>query len=1174
MANQIQFSAISDTGRVRDNNEDNLYVSSQYMKQGEQGNFQLSKTTEANSFVCAVCDGMGGEKSGERASFEAVSKLHYAVSTNGFPDMTLMEKIQEINKYIGETNAAIYNMAAGSFDFKGMGTTFVCLVIAQNQAAAMNVGDSRVYLFRDGFLKQLTRDHSESERLIRLGIITREQARGHKSRFMLNRHLGMPPEEGILEADTSEIIQLQKGDRFLLCSDGLTDMVEDEIIKDILSASTDTKEAAQILVNEALKNGGKDNVTAIVLKLDNFNGIGSTSGSRIHSIKKVSRKERSLIVALIAAIVVIIILAVAFLGNSHRSNTNESKNGFVSKNTIGAAGGTITIEGSPGITFEVPSGSFENDVSFNIRLENTDALQLPVEMNPIIPLITVEGVTSYSNKPISITVPVTIDQGSTIMAGYYNKETNTVTPITVFESAENQIELLVSHFSSILVFEISDDYISSVNEADSGFRPGVDDWQFKNDGSFLAPGGACSAQSITAQTYFMEKKITSQQSLYGKYDNLSYSTPDFWEDDCNPYRFVSIVQSQINNMMPQFMDEIAKNNNIGYILRSDAKVFKSIKYYLDAYHQPLLLYMVSGKDTHLCIAYRYQGDTIYISDPNYPGEERSVEFNRKIGEFGSFEDYQSGTRTASQFLLVDAKYFISRSVENNYWDELDSGTVSPNGFPDVIVQYRMEDGTFRDLTENSSISIAQGTTLYVRGSTALPDGKALYFKLYNLKDGQTPILLQDLSDRVDYKISDAGIYGISIWVDMKGNGNKSDCEWLDFSWFSINTGSPQIPEFPEITEPSMTSLPPSEIHTLEGTFQGSEWGDFCHIYIKGNDGADYSFLCLNMESSVDWENLDIGHKVIVMWQNIDKELTIGNTTVMQNVDEILSLELNDNTQQTEQTESSDMIQVSLANTMCGYGRLLVQEGDWIYFALDGIYRMKTDGTEINKISDTYADFLCISDGWLFGSVSGYEFYDYAAIFKVKVDGTDESVILEYKSGSINSFQIEDDQLYFGSPCEFADEYDPEGSEAGGIYRMNLDGSELRRIAEGDFYDFIVQSSWVYYGNRYTPSTSDILYKIKNDGTSISEITPDEWLAIEQSVTSPTYIDDFIEGVDIILASQSTEKYIYYYSLNTADTIGATDNSAGCPKYTLYRIDTDGTGQVEIASAYMYPFGCN
>jgi len=132
---------------------------------------------------------------------------------------------------------------------------------------------------------------------------------------MLNRHLGMPPEEGILEADISEIIQLQKGDTFLLCSDGLTDMVEDETIKDILAASIDTKEAAQMLINEALKNGGKDNVTAVVLKFDNLNlnVIGSPSGFPIYSLRKISRKKLSLIVALIAAIVVII-LVVAFLG--------------------------------------------------------------------------------------------------------------------------------------------------------------------------------------------------------------------------------------------------------------------------------------------------------------------------------------------------------------------------------------------------------------------------------------------------------------------------------------------------------------------------------------------------------------------------------------------------------------------------------------------------------------------------------------------------------------------------------------------------------------------------------------------------------------------------------------------------------------------------------------------
>jgi len=317
MTNQIQISAVSDTGYVRNNNEDNLYVDGRYMQQGKQGNFQLSKIIETKSFVYAVCDGMGGEKSGERASFEAVNRLNCAAATSAFLSMTLQEKIQDINKYIEETNSAINSMSAISFDLKGMGTTFVCLVAADDQAAAMHVGDSRAYLLREGIFTQLTRDHSESERLIRLGIITREQARGHKSRFMLNRHLGMPPEEGLLEADTSNIIKLQKYDTFLLCSDGLTDMVEDEIIKDILSDRTDSKTAAQMLVDEALKNGGKDNITAVVIKFLNIESSVILPTSRKEEYRNSQRQKILLACAVVflAALVVTVALLSGNLSN-------------------------------------------------------------------------------------------------------------------------------------------------------------------------------------------------------------------------------------------------------------------------------------------------------------------------------------------------------------------------------------------------------------------------------------------------------------------------------------------------------------------------------------------------------------------------------------------------------------------------------------------------------------------------------------------------------------------------------------------------------------------------------------------------------------------------------------------------------------------------------------------
>jgi protein phosphatase len=323
--NQIQYSAISDTGTVRENNEDNLYIDGQYMQQGKQGNFQVTKKIDSNNLIYAVCDGMGGEKGGEKASLEAVTRLRLAVENPPFVGKSLEEKIKEVNGYVSETNTAIYSLATGAFENKGMGTTFACLIIANNRAAAMNVGDSRVYLFRERKLTQLTRDHSESERLIRLGIITHEQARGHRSRFILNRHLGMPPEEGILEAESKGIVNLQRGDQFLLCSDGLTDMVDDEVIKNILSVSADTKLATQSLINEALKNGGKDNVTAIVVKLEKLSGRGYVKNSQVGAVHNIYPQRLIFLIALCVVIVIIIVFALLLNWPTNRKNKSTDK---------------------------------------------------------------------------------------------------------------------------------------------------------------------------------------------------------------------------------------------------------------------------------------------------------------------------------------------------------------------------------------------------------------------------------------------------------------------------------------------------------------------------------------------------------------------------------------------------------------------------------------------------------------------------------------------------------------------------------------------------------------------------------------------------------------------------------------------------------------------------------
>ena len=262
----IQISALSLTGPVRERNEDCLFLDGAFPAPYNRSGYQYAAESSANAQLYAVFDGMGGESAGDFASMEAVKLLQIQyprilqAAYRGLP-----QGIEAVNRYVADANLQIYNLSSEGAGRKGMGTTFAGLLVAGGQAAAMNAGDSRVYLFRGGELRQLTRDHCESERLVRLGLITSEQALTHKSRNMLNRYFGVPPEEGAMEAEVSRVGPVYPGDVFLLCSDGLTNLVNDDFIRSVLAGGQSRREAVQSLTDKAIENGGNDNVTAVLI---------------------------------------------------------------------------------------------------------------------------------------------------------------------------------------------------------------------------------------------------------------------------------------------------------------------------------------------------------------------------------------------------------------------------------------------------------------------------------------------------------------------------------------------------------------------------------------------------------------------------------------------------------------------------------------------------------------------------------------------------------------------------------------------------------------------------------------------------------------------------------------------------------------------------------------------
>jgi len=246
---EISVSVQTDVGCVRNSNED-------------AGCFLMPSdpiilATKGRLFL--VADGMGGHSGGEVASalaVETISRAYYGDSEA--PAESLRSAFEEANR-------CIYDESIADERLSGMGTTCTALVLHRNSAIAAHVGDSRLYLLREGELYLLTEDHSAVMEMVKLGIISVEQARHHEDKNVIVRALGTSP---LVEVSLWENpMAVRTGDRFLLCSDGLYDLVEDEAIRDLVLSSPDTHSACENLIDLAKEKGGFDNITVALVSI-------------------------------------------------------------------------------------------------------------------------------------------------------------------------------------------------------------------------------------------------------------------------------------------------------------------------------------------------------------------------------------------------------------------------------------------------------------------------------------------------------------------------------------------------------------------------------------------------------------------------------------------------------------------------------------------------------------------------------------------------------------------------------------------------------------------------------------------------------------------------------------------------------------------------------------------
>ncbi|MEK7873951.1 MAG: hypothetical protein AAB502_08875, partial [Chloroflexota bacterium] len=363
----------------------------------------------------------------------------------------------------------------------------------------------------------------------------------------------------------------------------------------------------------------------------------------------------------------------------------------VASTEVSPSGGQIeyTRPGDPlnGLKVTVPANAYPDKRTFKVSYAPVTGATFK-DFKAASPLITVDNGGAYSNEMMKMTVPVKLAPGEFAMGFLYDDKTGKLEGLPLLAMSANSVTVGTYHFSNIFISVI--DSILLKKDIDSGFRPGIDDWQFVNRGSYIAPGGHCAGQALTALWYYVNKPDGKAVKLYDYYDNnrLAPATPGIWEDDSYGYRFASVIQKDIN------WDSFANKLQTDMAGVDDELTFKAFAYSMQLTGEPQEVGLFSSKGGgHDMIGYRIKDNQIYIADPNYPGDnDRRIDF-----ENGKFKPYNSGAnkkeidagngKPYETILYIAKTATVDWSLIARRWAEVKNGTIGNDRFPKYTLGY-------------------------------------------------------------------------------------------------------------------------------------------------------------------------------------------------------------------------------------------------------------------------------------------------------------------------------------------------------------------------------------------------------------------------------------------------------------------------------------------------------
>ncbi len=461
------------------------------------------------------------------------------------------------------------------------------------------------------------------------------------------------------------------------------------------------------------------------------------------------------------------------------------------KITVNGGGITIDKPGDPLDKLEIymPANAYSDDKTFTITSAPITGHSFGEYFNPITPMIIISNKGGYATEYMSVTIPVKVQPGHFAMAFLYNEKTGALEGMNMDYSEPGYITVNTTNFShtppgeanpltaqvgSSIDLAFSQIVVTSVDtsvlmrEHFTPFKPGVDDWIFPNHGSYIAPGGHCSGQSIGMLWYYTEKKRRGSPPLYGSFDNNGdFRTPNRWEDDVLAYKFCSTLQNEW--AVSETNTEIENWQG-----KADIRTLRCFSYALRLTNEPQLVHIFTSdnKSAHAMVVYGISEGTLFIADPNKPGsKEPRIHFDTYNM---NYSPYFTGRKAGDPGMQYQVIHYVSKTSENawpkvsEHWDEFMNKTIAKGKFPDYTIE-----------TTNEKLELIPLTHGYVP-----PDGDELMLTINSKIDDVKFKVFNEWGAQL---IANGSLYKLPLGEQPIGiNVVDSDLHWVGFTWIMVN----------------------------------------------------------------------------------------------------------------------------------------------------------------------------------------------------------------------------------------------------------------------------------------------------------------------------------------------------------------------------------------------------